>query len=70
LINTNVYLRNEDKEEKVKITNINKPRISSEAVTKWQRILNLMAKIVEVPAGLIMNITQESTVVFLNSQNK
>jgi len=70
LINTNVYLRNEDKEEKVKITNINKPRISSEAVTKWQRILNLMAKIVEVPAGLIMNITEESMVVFLKSQNK
>jgi len=69
LKNTKVYLRKEDKEEKVKITGINKPKISSQAVTKWQRILNLMAKIIDVPAGLIMNITEDSMVVFLKSQN-
>ncbi len=65
-----VFLR-EDKQEKfVKITNPSMPNISNEIMDKWQRIINIMAKIMKIPAGLIMQITKESMVVFLKSQNK
>jgi len=65
-----VYLREEEKEENVKITSSNKPSISDEIIRKWQRIMNLIAKIIDVPAGLIMNITEDSMVVYVKSQNK
>jgi len=65
-----VYLREEEKEKNVKITDSNKPQISQEVIKKWQRIMDLIAKIIEVPAGLIMNITEESMVVYVKSQNE
>ena len=64
-----VYLREEDKKIKVRITDSKKPEISDVILEKWQRIINLMAKIMNVPSGLLMNITEESMVVFLKSQN-
>ena len=64
-----VYLREEDRKKRVKITDSKKPEISSDVMEKWQRIINLMAKIINVPSGLLMNITEESMVVFVKSQN-
>jgi hypothetical protein len=35
---------------------LKKPDVPSNIQEKWQQIVNLMAKIVEVPAGLIMKV--------------
>lgn len=36
---------------------------------KWQRIINLIARILDVPARLIMQITEDSMKVFAKSNN-
>ncbi len=67
---TKVYLRESQEKVDVNITNDSMPIISDEIIAKWQRIINIMAKIIDVPAGLIMQITEKSMVVFLKSQNE
>ncbi|MGD1823039.1 MAG: sensor domain-containing diguanylate cyclase [Pleomorphochaeta sp.] len=67
---TKVYLRESENYREVSIKNESMPEISNEIMEKWQRIINIMAKILKVPAGLIMQITKESMVVFLKSQNE
>ena len=64
-----VYLRENKENIDVKITSESMPIISDEIISKWQRIINIMAEIIDVPAGLIMQITDKSMVVFLKSQN-
>ena len=44
-----------------------KPEISDETLAKWQRIVDLMAKTVGVPAGLIMKIDPPQIEVFVAS---
>lgn len=65
-----VLIRSEMENRIVSITNSTKPKIGKEMQEKWQRIINILAKILNVPAGLIMQITEDSMVVFLKSQNK
>jgi len=65
-----VLLREKNQEKFVKITNPSMPNISNVIMGKWQRIINIMAKIMNIPAGLIMQITKDSLVVFLKSQNE
>jgi len=67
---TKVYLREGKITKEVLIKNQSMPNISDEIMNKWQRIINIMANILQVPAGLIMQITNDSMVVFLKSQNK
>lgn len=50
---TNVYLRENKQNVSVNITNDSMPIISDEIIEKWQRIINIMAKIIDVPAGLL-----------------
>ncbi|MGD1817122.1 MAG: GGDEF domain-containing protein [Pleomorphochaeta sp.] len=66
---TEVFLRAKRERREVAITDSSMPLISKELIDKWQRIINIMAKIINVPAGLIMQITEKEMVVFLKSQN-
>jgi transcriptional regulator with GAF, ATPase, and Fis domain len=45
-------------------------QISSVVVEKWQNIINLLAEIAHVPAGLIMRIVNDSIEVFVASNNE
>lgn len=65
-----VRMRACDTNIKVPITSTDKPEIMASMINKWQNIINLIASILDVPAGLIMRITQEHMEVFLKSENK
>jgi len=47
-----------------------KPEIPKEIMDKWQRIVNIMARIVGVPAGLIMKIDPPQIEVFISSKTE
>lgn len=64
-----VTLRENKNSVTVPITNSSLPIIEKETREKWQRIINIMAKIIDVPSGLIMQVTENSLSVFLKSQN-
>jgi len=66
---TDVFLRQEQITKNVIISNIEKPQIEEGVIKKWQKIINLIAKLLNVPSGLIMQITKESMRVFLKSSN-
>jgi len=54
----------------IHITSEDKPKISKFITDKWQDIINLIAEILNVPAGLIMKVTKDHMEVFLKSNNK
>lgn len=66
---TNVVLREEQKFVEVPITNSKKPEIDGIVIEKWQKLINLAAKLINVPSGLIMKISDKAMTVFLKSQN-
>lgn len=68
--NTKVYLREKQKYVTVPINPAFTKNIDTLVVEKWQQMINLVANIFEVRAGLIMRITEESMEVFLRSENK
>ncbi|NOQ48670.1 MAG: hypothetical protein GQ576_06005, partial [Methanococcoides sp.] len=45
-------------------------KISDETVAKWQRIVDLMAQTLQVPAGLIMKAEPHHLEVFVSSKTK
>ena len=47
-----------------------KPVIPDEMLAKWQRVVNLMARIVNAPAGLIMKVDPPQIEVFVSSTTK
>ncbi|HII94831.1 MAG TPA: PAS domain S-box protein [Candidatus Methanofastidiosum sp.] len=47
-----------------------KPEIPKEIMDKWQKIVDLMAKIVGVPAGLIMKVDPPQIEVFISSKTE
>ncbi len=63
-----VYLREKLISRKVKITSMDKPEISEDIMHNWQYILDLMASLLGVSAGLIMKIDPKNIVVFLSSK--
>ncbi len=67
---TKVKLRELNQFVEINITSEDKPHISSDVIEKWQRTIDLIAAIFDVPAGLIMKVTQEDMEVFLKSSNK
>ncbi len=44
--------------------------VPEEIIQKWQRLVNIMAKLISVPAGLIMMIKGPDIEVFVSSQSK
>ncbi|MBC8400787.1 MAG: PAS domain S-box protein [Candidatus Marinimicrobia bacterium] len=49
---------------------IKKPVIPDATISKWQRIVDLMAELVNVPAGLIMKVDPPQIEVFVSSKTK
>ena len=54
----------------VRTSRESKPDIPNEIIAKWQRVVDLMAEIVGVPAGLIMKIDPPQIEVFIASSTK
>lgn len=67
---TKVTLRETNEQKAVPINDGSKPKVRDEIRTRWQSIINVVADIMEVPAGLIMTITEKHMEVFLKSQNE
>lgn len=54
----------------VAITSDDKPEITEEMQNKWQKILDLAAKIIGVPSGLITRLNEHDLEVFLTSRTE
>ncbi|MGS0972415.1 MAG: GGDEF domain-containing protein [Candidatus Izemoplasmataceae bacterium] len=67
---TDVLLRELNEKVRVNIGDEDKPEINDYIKEKWQNIISLVAELLEVPAGLIMQITKEHMNVFLKSENE
>jgi len=67
---TAVSVRNSGRVISVNISDESYPKITEEIYSKWQSIINSVAKILNVPAGLIMKITKNDMEVYLRSANK
>ena len=64
---TNVTIRDTHKRKKVNITSDSKPDINDLTIAKWQTLIDTLAKIVNVPSGLIMRLNKDSIEVFIKS---
>ena len=67
---TKVYLREKEEFVSVPINTDYLELIDQNVVAKWQKIINLVAEILNVKAGLIMRVTDEYMEVFLRSENQ
>lgn len=65
----NVLLRESNKQVTVEIKDNSKLEISSYLKEKWQKIISLVAELLNVPAALIMQITDKNMEIFLKSNN-
>ncbi len=65
----NVFIREDEIFQEVEITDAKKPELPDKFIEKWQEIITLISKIIEVPAVLIMEITEDEMKVFLKSDN-
>lgn len=64
-----VYLKAENRYEDVKVGYPHKPEIEDIVLEKWQHMMNLISKLIDVPCSLIMNITDDSLKVYLKNNN-
>jgi hypothetical protein len=62
-----IIIRDPCEIKQVKIGSKLKPDITSSIIEKWQSLLNATAKIMGVPAGLIMKLNEDSIEVLLKS---
>ncbi|MBN2780399.1 MAG: PAS domain S-box protein [Candidatus Marinimicrobia bacterium] len=62
-----VSVRNGNRQEKVRITSKLKPQVPSEIIQKWQSLLDVSAKVINVPVALIMQLHEKHIEVFLKS---
>lgn len=67
---TQVYLREKKQYVPVTITSRDKPEIDKDIIQRWQSIINLTADIVDIPAGLIMKVTESHMEVFCKSETE
>lgn len=67
---TKVLLREEKKTVEVNITDEYKPEIKDYIKERWQKVITLVAEILDVPAGLIMKISKNHMEIFLKSENE
>jgi len=67
---TNVFLRGENVFKEVSINSTIKPELSDEFLNKWQKIIDLLSEIFDVPAALIMRINKDNMEVLLRNENK
>ena len=55
---TDVFLKEDKKFKSIRINNINKDIIDDDLRKKWQRVLNIIADIMDVSVLLIMKVTE------------
>lgn len=65
-----ILIRNTKTSKRVKIGSDSKPKIIPKLLDKWQSLIDLSAKIVNVPSGLIMKLNEDSIEVFLRSMTE
>jgi c-di-GMP phosphodiesterase len=63
-----VTIRETNETKKVRIGSDLKPEVSDELIEKWQSLLDVTARIIDVPAASIMKLHEDYIEVFLNSQ--
>ncbi|MGM0410667.1 MAG: PAS domain-containing protein [Bacillota bacterium] len=69
-MDTEVFLRGENVFKEVSITSIIKPELSDKFLNKWQKIVNLLSEMIDVPTALIMKINEDNMEVLLKNKNK
>lgn len=67
---SNITVRETNKRKTVKIGSELKPEIVSGVIRKWQSLIDITAKIVGVPSGLIMKLNEETIEVFVKSNTE
>ena len=65
-----ITIRETKESKRIKISSDSKPQILDPIIQKWQTLLDTLAKIVNVPSGLIMRLNEETIDVFLKSNTK
>ncbi len=63
-----INIREGKQTKKVEITSDAKPELLSDIIDKWQSLIDLTAKVANVPSGLIMKLNEDTIEVFLKSQ--
>ncbi|MDY0202314.1 MAG: GAF domain-containing sensor histidine kinase [Bacteroidales bacterium] len=65
-----IKIRGEKKFKTVRISSDSKPKILDPIIEKWQTLLNTLARVIDVPSGLIMRLNEETIEVFLKSNTE
>ena len=65
-----ITIRENHEQKLVKIGSELKPEIIESIIGKWQSLINTVAKIVNVPSGLIMRLNEDTIEVFIKSQTE
>lgn len=66
---TKVFLKDSGRAVKVYYTDSEKPEIEEVIQAKWQRIINIIVKLISVRASLINKLDQDHVEIFMKSQN-
>ncbi|MGM0613385.1 MAG: GAF domain-containing sensor histidine kinase [Bacteroidota bacterium] len=65
-----VNVRETNEKKQVRIASDSKPKPGDEITEKWQSLLDLTAKMMDVPSALIMKLNKETIEVFMKSDRK
>lgn len=65
---SNITIRERNESKRVTIASEINPEVFSSLIDKWQSLIDTVAKIVNVPSGLIMKLNEDTIEVFLKSQ--
>src|SRR6056297_3604261 len=63
-----VTIKETNETKRVRIGSDLKPEVSDELIEKWQSLLDVTARIIDVPSASIIRLHQDHIEVFLNSQ--
>lgn len=65
-----ITIRETNESKLVSITSEENPELFSSVIDKWQSLIDTVAKVVDVPSGLIMRLNEHTIEVFLKSQTE
>ncbi len=65
---SNVTIKETNETKKVRIGSDLKPEVSDELIEKWQSLLDLTARIIDVPSASIVKLHEDHVELFLNNQ--
>ena len=64
-----ITIRETQELKKVTVSSDSKPEIIDSTISKWQTLIDTLAKVVNVPSGLIMRLNKDNIEVFLKSNS-